>query len=327
MVNSLEELVDVCIDLIIDFYKACGIQFGERPTYLLLNEYNPHLKGIIAQVPSEQEEMAAVYYSLMKKLFLAHVSSEYKRLNLSFSLEVSEESFDIDFERMRAEQQSVVNEFDSVVDLVFYRSLIDIIGPAGPALGSCFVANLLAHELWHVVEKRNGVLASPIREGTAEAVRLIFEARITRPMLAETGQSGSITPPDFSEPVAGKNVMVKYAADLVYKLPLEIVMRNARSIKDILDPEKRKRMEAEYHRCLDAFYKERVEKNEMPYEERAAVSRMKYPEYDILDAGLTKQNLVLAMRLVGLHRMVDELSQQDCTSLLAEYQKMGYGPK
>lgn len=327
MVNSLEELVEVCIDLVMNFYKACGIQFGARPTYLFVNEYNPHLRGVIAQVPSEQEEMAAVYYSLTKRLFLANASSVYKRLNLSFSLEASKEEFDIDFERMCAEQQSVVNELDGVVDIVFYQSLIDIIGPAEPALGNCFVANLLAHELWHVVEKRNGILASPIREGTAEAVRLIFEARITRPMLAENGQSGSITLPDFSESVAGKNVMTKYAVDMVYKQPLEIVMRHARSIKDLLDPEKRKRMEEEYKQSLDTFYKERVEKNDMPYEERGAVSRMRYPEYDILDRGLTRQNLFLAMGAVGLHRGLVELSRQDCTSLLAEYQKMGYGPK
>ena len=132
---------------------------------------------------------------------------------------------------------------------------------------------------------------------------------------------------DYSDENPGITVIIKLMGEQVYSKGLEIVSKNVSSLSEVLVLDLRQRMQKEFQDYIEGWIAERTEKNDVPYEQRGAITRLLWPEFDALDYGLTTLNLFTMLNAAGLDRMAKELQHQDCTKLLEEYRKSGYGPK
>ncbi len=143
-----------------------------------------------------------------------------------------------------------------------------------------------------------------ITEGTAEYARIQFEKWREE----QSREKTTYGVPDLSDDETGKNVLMNIMGKNVYGKGLEIVKGTVTSLPETLVPEIRERMEKLFLGYLDTWTAERVDKNDTPYDQRATLTRMLLPEFNVLDQGLTQNNLLVALRAVGLTRMLQNYS-------------------
>ena len=102
------------------------------------------------------------------------------------------------------------------------------------------IDSIVAHEIWHVVEMRRGLLGFMAAEGTAEYSRIGFENWRQERLRKKT----EYNLPDLLDDENGKNVLINLMGENIYDAGLTIVRRNVVSLAELLDPEKRQKIES-----------------------------------------------------------------------------------
>lgn len=316
----MEELVDRSLERVMEFLDSQGLR-DRLPTYTYVDSYSLHSKQALAQVPGELELLRTMNERSARVMSMKNLPEWYQRMGVCISEDsLSEyvENMILRFRKLSGLTNEAIEELRSYgTEILIFKSMKEFMD-ANPNTADMLVDSVLAHETWHVVEMRRGLLGADIIEGTAEYCRTEFEKWRRR-------EKTAYNVPSCFDDDKGMDYLTDIATKFLYRKGLEIVRKNVVSLPEVLIPETRARMDKELMDYVDGWQKERNERNDISYEQRAAMARMVWPEFNVLDLGLTHENFLVALRVAGLEGMARELQDQDCSKLLNEYQKMGYG--
>ncbi len=313
--NSLERVVR--------FYEENGIDIGGTLTFVYLEgQHSPLSKDVLAQVPGELKGVRDANENFSRLVIVEETPRFYGKYGLKISKVVVEEQTAIQLNRSR-ELSGLTDELirqlqDYGVDILVFDRFRDYYEANRELDPSVYLDPLIAHEVWHVVEGRKGVLNSLILEGTAEYAREFYECSLVR---EEKVRAPGNIPED-----PGKKAMVEVMVANMYQRGLEIVRENATSLSDLFDSSRRRKMVREMEAHLRGVVRDRLDTtDESTLAQRGAVMRLFYPQFNVLDSGLNEGNLFSAMREIGMNRTVEELYSQDMSQLLQYYSSLGYG--
>lgn len=304
----MNQIISDSIGNVSGFLQRHGIYIGETPTFAYTGEYSPFSRELIALVPGVAESHISDFEYTTKKRAIPHMQQFFRDQGIRLSYEASDELVDYFlqvYKRVMSLDNETLKKLNSYRgEILFFRSLEDILMANPSEKAAVIVENLLSHELWHLVEMRRGILSHYISEGTAEFCRDIHRRE----------RSVNYAIPDIYDEGVKRHLM-QVIVDYSYLGGYRIVRAHANSLSDLLDPEKRKRMESEYIAFVDAtakqYVKDVMERNEPTEEERDLL--------DLIGFGRepkTKEDLLNDLNKLGLTRMAEELESQDITGLL-----------
>ncbi len=198
-------------------------------------------------------------------------------------------------------QKDHPEELDDENDVFFY------FGDGGlDAMTPTYLASLMTHELWHLLENREGVLRSTedlIHEGTATHVQRAFLRRDGMDIhFHNASEIARILYGDMSDVVA-EELGADGAPDDITRL---------------LSEDFRKRLISRFDSELAPAYFDLLDKSNTEFERR----RLNDPEYRDFVREPTKENLLLALRRQGLSRHVKAFKAQDMTRYLQYMQRL-----
>lgn len=198
-------------------------------------------------------------------------------------------------------QKDHPEELDDENDVFFYFG-----GGGLDALNPTYLASLMTHELWHLLENREGVLRSTenlIHEGTATHVQRTF--------LRQNGMDMH-----FHQASALERLLYEDMSDIVAK-ELE-ADGDPDDLTRLLTVDFRSRLVARFDAELapDAF--RLVADSSSEFERR----KLQAPEYRDFVREPTKENLLLALRRQGLSRQAKAFKAQDMTRYLEYMQRL-----
>jgi len=321
----MERLIRASLERVIGFLEEQKISIGAFPTYTYINGYSPFSKKVLAQVPGELEQIRSIGEENNRRRGLKYLPAWYQKKGIFLSQEALSQSIEITLQRARTisalTDQAIANLNSYRTEMLFFRSVEDVFNANSSEKTEMIIDSIVAHEIWHVVEMRRGLLGFMAAEGTAEYSRIGFENWRQERLRKKT----EYNLPDLLDDENGKNVLINLMGENIYDAGLKIVRRNVVSLAELLDPEKRQKIERDFLEYLDQWTAREVDKDDdHSYSQEAALVRMIFPEFNVLDQELSKQNLIAAQQLAGLTRMALELASQDCTLFLEHYRRMGF---
>ncbi len=310
-----------------EFLRTQGIAVYKMPTFTYIERYSDFSNRILAQVPQQLGQIRAINEENLRRRSLEHLPRWYESKGVSLSEEALHQYVDVTIQRLRkvsALSDDAISKLNSYgTEMLFFKSLEKVLDYNPQNKAEMILDSCVAHELWHVIEMRQDLLNGMIIEGTAEYARTEFE-KWRQQKLSE---KIACQIPNLSDDESGKNVLINMVGENIYRKSFDIVRNMVTSLSQVLLPETRARMEAGFLEYLDQWTAARVDKNDTPNSQRAAMNRMFWPEFNLLDQGLTQDNFLAALKSTGLTKMAAELHNQDCSNLLAEYEQMGYCSK
>ncbi|GEM_PF-5466293 len=310
----MEEVIQASIIRVVDFYKELGISIDRYPSFTYLDEYSPHGKPFGALVINKSwGEDLEIY---LKSLFLKYMPQWYQRLGLEISKEAVEEYFEA-FSRkigsLRGDEETGKRLLELGKDIVYFKGLKEFFNE-NPGKEDYLIDCLNSHELWHCVEMQLGILNDFISEGTADYLREEFYKSIKHVDI--------IVPSTIKDNDPRREYFDKIVLRLLYRTGYRIVRRHAKYIHDVLDSEKRILMEEEFKRYMDQLASDFPTK--LYCKKRGLLSRLIFPELDILDQRRSKQNLATALTQTGAVLLAKELNSQKLSKLLEYHRRIGY---
>jgi hypothetical protein len=167
--------------------------------------------------------------------------------------------------------------------------------------------DIIAHEVWHLIEQERGLLESSIfiMEGTAE-----FARRRMR------GKMCTKTPEECVDIV-----------DFFYRGVANIVQRIVdpqHPFTSLLEPEYRARISEETLRCMETAFRRIV--GQITDEQVRVTGELlrRHPSYQSLIGNVTPENIILLYEQLGGRLLATELRSQDLTKVVVNFQKMGF---
>jgi hypothetical protein len=316
---SLEEEINGSISRVRAFYREQGVEPGDRPTYTVLPTYSKVSKTVLMQVPGELKQMNALSQEIVRRHMRANVAPWYLQRGVVLSEQAVDECAAITLQRLHKYLGTTDEDIDELnshnADILIFQTMQDLLH-MNPEKVPAVLDDTFAHEIWHVVEKRQGILVARICEGTAEFARTKYN---------ESRNIGAYKVPELQESPA-RTILREQMGQDAYQQGLAVVKRHATRLTDLLSTERRRLMLADYESYISEKLKKLMEEPERNASERAAGERALFPEMDILDSALTKENLIIGLRSAGCKLLAEDLAVQDCTLLLHEYAVLGYGP-
>ena len=319
----MDNVISNSLERVVRFYEDSGIDVGGTPTFVYLDGlYSPLSKNVLAQVPGELKGVRDANENFSRLVIAKETPRFYQKYGLSVSGVVVGEQTRIQLSRARElsglTDDSIRQLQDYERDILVFDRFKDYCKANEGLDPGIYLDPLMAHEVWHVIEGRRGILESLILEGTAEYAREFYESSL---MSKGKVRSSKDIPED-----PGKKAMVEVMVANMYQKGLEIVKRNAVSLNDLFDISKRRKMDDEMTAHMRDTIKDKLDStDESTLAQRGAVMRLFYPQFNVLDEELSRDNLFTAMREIGMDRTVEELQTQDVSLLLQFYRSLGYG--
>lgn len=290
----IEGRVRASIGRVLEYFKHHGVNLGYFPTFTYLDIYHPLQPHAAASVKADIDFMlnlTALINARQMKLY-------YKRMfNLELSDETIEESIQLVNHEMKAQLPSAI--LDARTDILLYKPLHQIME----------LDQAMAHEVWHLIEQKYGVLTANglIFEGTATYVGLRFGGDTVQSRFSDeefrSFYENDPTAPFFID-----------SAILIEKL-----MQNEENpFLAILSPEKRAVVQKYFEeRVLPVIFERLitfVDSNQFRDYQRNILSTHKV--FDSFRREPTRENYLKAVRELGFHKLADDLSRQNIDVLL-----------
>jgi hypothetical protein len=311
----MRETIEAAITQVIDFYATQSIEFGERPSFTILEgEYHPD-RRILMQVPGELYAMR----DLHKVLFCSNVDEAKHAEFGEFGVKVSDNAFNQAIEAQLARMYPYVGLDDDTIgrlqaheaDFLVYQSLTDLLDK-NPGKEQRVLARYLAHELWHVHEMRGGVLATFIAEGTANFAGNLYKkgdikerGNLVQRHLGKSYSKGKTYEAQRRAFTNGINRAVSNHAD---------------GLPDLLDLSRRELMK----RDGLSFLSEYTASEDALVGSKQILLSM-FPEFQALNnGGLSQENLLRVYGTIGFRQIAEELEGQDCSKLVASFRELGF---
>jgi hypothetical protein len=118
------------------------------------------------------------------------------------------------------------------VDMIFFKAINSILK------SSKSLDELVYHELWHLIEKKNNMLCKDILyEGAAELASFMCTRRDWKTYIDSTMER--YNKDELFNAAKDENVNVVRACNLLYIVPAKLLSKRCNSLSDILDEEKR----------------------------------------------------------------------------------------
>src|SRR3989338_10074287 len=278
---------------VMDYYTEQGIELGYVPRVKYTGESCRFNKYVLAQVESDisftKNVMGLFASTLLKtvydKLFCLQMSEE----TLQESIEVATGEFEAMF------PNGMLNDD---ADIFLYKPVQNNLN---------LLDEYMAHEVWHLIEKKYGVLDGNgfIHEGTATYVQNRFVGRESEWRGNETDYFGMV---------------YHNTAHFVQ----QEVVNESNPLKAILDTEKRKAIQAKFEqRVLPLFYEKAAAMIETgATKEFVREILLTHAAYEAFRKEPTGENLLVALRQKGYVKCADEISQQDITKLVEYYREL-----
>ncbi|MFW6014630.1 MAG: hypothetical protein ACOCQG_05625 [Candidatus Nanoarchaeia archaeon] len=290
------EIVDKALDSVrkaVDYFEEQGITLDYVPGVEYSNQpckLNPY---ILAAVDIDIES----YKNLMGLIGSTFMKTTYERL---FGLKLSEEALRESIDVAKA-------EIETIFPAGIYGDYIDIhlYSPIQSELHR--LDELMAHEVWHLIEKEHGLLDGKgfIHEGTATYAQNRFVGREFEWAGSETDYAG---------------VVYENTAYLVH----EEVKNEPDPLKALLDTEKRKNIQLKFdEKILPLAYEKAVDLIEAGATNDFSKELLfNHPAYEAFRKKPNADNLLFALRQREYVKLADDISKQDMTKLVKYYKEL-----
>lgn len=292
--EPIEERVRASIDRVIEYFKHHGVNLGYFPTFTYLDIYHPLQPYAAASVKADIDFMI----TLTGFINARQMKLNYKRIfDLELSDETIEESILLVNQEMKAQLPSVI--LDAKADILLYKPIHQIMELDG----------VMAHEVWHLIEQKYGVLTANglIFEGTATYVGLRFGGDTVDNRFSDE-EFRSFYENDPTAPFFIDNAVL-----------IEKLMQNEENLfLAILSPEKRAVVQKYFEeRVLPVIFERLisfVDSNQFREYQRNILSTHKV--FDSFRREPTRENYLKAVRELGFHKLADDLYRQNIDVLL-----------
>ncbi|MFC1691202.1 hypothetical protein ACFL0W_03390 [Nanoarchaeota archaeon] len=276
------------IEKILSYFSEQGLDLGYIPTVKYTGEPNPFLPIAAASVAIERDfhKVATSYIAttMIKTLF-----------EDQFGLFLSKESLD---ETMSVAAKELETRFSNELDYGDSNILLH-----KPIEGILFqMDEVIAHEIWHLIEERYGVLdlVEMIHEGTATYVQNRFA---NRPCAWEGSEA------DFIE---------NFYNNVAY-IVQEEVGNNDNPLQTILNPDVRDSLKSQFEgKILPIFYLKAADLIKLDVCKQIDIDTIRnHPAYEGFRNNPTAENLLAAMSDRGYVKLANNIREQDLTRYVA----------
>ncbi len=297
--TQIIELAEESINRVLTFYKERGTPLSYYPKIQYVNEVYPQRPNILAIIREELETMEQSFDYFFQNLTKTIWKDAY-------NLDVSDEAIAevITIEKRNMNRLFVPPEFGSGADILLFQPYIS---------HSTTIEErdeILAHEIWHLIEKERGVLKQHplITEGTATYAMKRF--------------NGKDCDTPFEKCKDYFTMLYSGAANVVQSY----VGNTKNPYQTMLDPQMRDRIQQDLLERVKPVLVENVKRTlrDKNILKATAQTLRQIPEFQKLEGNLTPGAIVEAYRAMGAQKLADELQEKSLEGLLHWFRMAGF---
>lgn len=296
--NQIVQTAERSLNRVLEFYEKVGTPLGYSPKIKYIDGICNQRPDTIAMVKSEIE-MVDKSVEFLSQYLAKTIWQEGYGLNVSDesiaeAAELSKKQISDNFKKVR-----ITKEFESGADILVFEPYLRRNGD-----------DIMAHEVWHLIEKANGVMFQRpyIIEGTATyAMNRFLGQRCDKP---------------FEESTNLVNMLYQGTANIVQS----VAGNSNNPYKSMLDNETREQIQQTLILKLKPKITGLVVKlleNE-DTRKMALQSLRENPYFKELEGNLSHKGIVQAYRKMGANKLADELEKQDLGILIQQFKMMGF---
>ena len=319
---SIEELIKESMEEARLFFDDQGIKIQRLPTYQVIDEFYGASQKVAFLYANRLRVGHVLLAEQLRTSAKERGNDRFRDYDLTFSDAALEEFREYSIPRLMnwlSLGEETIKHFDSYgKDLIFFRPFAEIVRNDDDYL---ILDSICVQALWGTYEVEQGIMPSIATMAAssfcvASYVRTMADISIDELISSyDEGIQELRGSPELS--------LFDYSASILELEGGRIAARYADSLNALINSDVRKQIKTDMQACIKSTIGHVASSRHEMVEK---FNRQVYPEFSVLDKGLTHDNLILAFRNMGLDIFASELEAQNTGRLLDALKNSGYGP-